>query len=72
MSQVGGANVFVLDEQNTVQIRPVRTGGMRGNMWQIVEGLQAGERVITNGTNMLEPGMKVAPRQDAPAEVAAQ
>ncbi|KAB1442185.1 efflux RND transporter periplasmic adaptor subunit [Pseudodesulfovibrio senegalensis] len=70
MSQTGGATVFVLDEQNTVQVRPVTTGRMRDNQWQIVEGLKPGERVIVNGANKVKPGMKIDPGQgssDKPA-----
>lgn len=72
MSQVGGASVFVLDDQNTVQVRPVKTGEMRDNKWQIVDGLAAGERVILNGVNKVKPGMQLNPDQGESGAPAAQ
>lgn len=63
MSQTGGCTVFVLDEQNTVQVRSVKTGEMRDDQWQIVDGLKHGERVIINGANKVKPGMTLDPSQ---------
>ncbi|MCJ2163411.1 MULTISPECIES: efflux RND transporter periplasmic adaptor subunit [unclassified Pseudodesulfovibrio] len=72
MSQASGSTLFVLDEQNTVQVRPVKTGEMRGDQWQIVDGLKSGERVIVNGANKVKPGMILDPGQPASDKVAEQ
>ncbi|WP_207264455.1 efflux RND transporter periplasmic adaptor subunit [Desulfovibrio sp. Huiquan2017] len=72
MSQVGGSTVFVLDEKNTVQLRSIKTGEMRGDLWQILDGLEPGERVIVNGANKVKPGMTLDPGQGAADKVAAQ
>jgi len=53
----GKAQVQVLDPDDVVQLRPVRTGAMHGSDWHIVEGLQSGERVVVAGT--ANPGDKV-------------
>lgn len=60
LGQGGTAQVYVVDDQNTVQPRTVKTGEMDGNLWQITEGLKSGERVVVNGTGKLKPGMTVS------------
>lgn len=64
----GKAQVQVLDPDDVVQLRPVRTGAMHGSDWHIVEGLQSGERVIVAGT--ANPGDKVDPAPPGRAEPA--
>ena len=39
--------------------QPVKTGGLSGGDWIIVEGLKGGEKVIIAGGQLLHPGMKV-------------
>ncbi|WP_051249707.1 efflux RND transporter periplasmic adaptor subunit [Maridesulfovibrio zosterae] len=57
----GTAQVYVVDSQNKVQPRAIKTGSMEeGGLWQITEGLKAGERVVINGTGKLKPGMTVS------------
>jgi membrane fusion protein (multidrug efflux system) len=60
ISQTGaGTLVFVLDEQNIAQPRPVVLGATIGDRWIIRSGLQAGERVIVEGLPKVRPGMPV-------------
>ncbi|RYX92616.1 MAG: efflux RND transporter periplasmic adaptor subunit [Comamonadaceae bacterium] len=57
-----GANgdyVFVLKQDRTVTIRPVKRGQATIDKVQIVSGLQAGERVITEGADRLREGSRV-------------
>jgi membrane fusion protein (multidrug efflux system) len=60
ISQTGaGTLVFVVDEQNIAQPRPVVLGATIGDRWIIRSGLQAGERVIVEGLPKVRPGMPV-------------
>lgn len=52
--------VFVYDEATeTVKRRAVVMGGMRGNQFVVVEGLEAGEHVAIAGVSFLREGMRV-------------
>lgn len=53
------AVVFVLKEDESVEERTVRVGYVEGNRSEIVEGLTAGESVVTAGQQGLRDGMKV-------------
>ncbi|TBU83318.1 MexC family multidrug efflux RND transporter periplasmic adaptor subunit [Pseudomonas daroniae] len=59
----GKASVMLLGADNTVEARPVTTGAMQGARWQIVEGLKAGDQVITSSLAAIRPGITVVPRQ---------
>ena len=54
-----GTIVYVVKEDNTVSIRPVTTGPAEGQLIAIESGLQAGERVITDGVDRIREGAKV-------------
>ncbi|HWA50799.1 MAG TPA: efflux RND transporter periplasmic adaptor subunit [Dongiaceae bacterium] len=60
--QVGqnGLFVFVVKDDNTVEMRNVTTAGSKGEMSSIASGLQAGERVVIDGQHQLAPGATVA------------
>lgn len=51
--------VFTLDEANVVSLREVQTGRRRPGEVEIISGLSAGERVITEGTQKVRPGQTV-------------
>ena len=60
-----GNSVYVIQEQGdggelTVDRRLVQTGERRGDLVEITEGLEAGERVATSGLLKLRNGSKVA------------
>jgi membrane fusion protein, multidrug efflux system len=58
--QVGRqAYVYVVDAEGAVAQVPVRVGSRRRGEVEIVEGLQAGDRVVVEGTVKLRPGAKV-------------
>lgn len=60
ISQTGaGTLVFVLNEQNIAQPRPVVLGATIADRWIVRSGLQAGERVIVEGLPKVRPGMPV-------------
>ena len=53
------AAVVLADD--TIEIRPVRTSVQTGTYWVVEEGLAAGERVVSEGTEKVRQGMKVNP-----------
>jgi RND family efflux transporter MFP subunit len=55
-----GRYVLVVDDEDTVQRRDIELGIRDGEDWAIREGLDEGERVITQGLQMLRPGTKVS------------
>jgi multidrug efflux system membrane fusion protein len=54
-----GTIVYVVKDDNTVTLRPVGLGATEGNNTEIVSGLKAGERVITDGVDRIREGAKV-------------
>jgi multidrug efflux system membrane fusion protein len=61
-----GEYVFVLQDNRTVQLRPVVRGQPVGDKVQIASGLQIGEKVITEGADRLRDGSRVVLPGDAP------
>ncbi|MCV4340859.1 efflux RND transporter periplasmic adaptor subunit [Pseudomonas capsici] len=53
----GRAQVLVVGAADTLEVRPVQTGAMKGGLWQISEGLIPSDRVVVGGT--AAPGTKV-------------
>ena len=49
----------MLDAENKVNMRNVTLGASEGERIQILEGLQASERVVTEGVDRLREGMQV-------------
>ena len=54
-----GAVVWVVRDDSTVTLRPVTTGPSEGMDTAIESGLQAGERVVTDGVDRIREGAKV-------------
>jgi multidrug efflux pump subunit AcrA (membrane-fusion protein) len=52
----GNNFVFVVDAENKAAARQVQTGRRVGDRVEIVEGLQAGERVAVQGAGFLNDG----------------
>lgn len=65
----GGATVLIAGGDGKAQSRKVGLGQMIGNQWQITSGLNAGDRVITEGAMKLKAGaaIKAEPVRAAPA-----
>jgi membrane fusion protein (multidrug efflux system) len=63
---VDGTSVFVVGANETVEVRKIRTGAMQDGQWVVLEGLQAGDRVIVDGVQKIGPGAPVRIAQ-APA-----
>jgi membrane fusion protein (multidrug efflux system) len=54
--------VAVVNPENKVAIKPVKVGQWFGQLWVIDEGLQAGEKVVAEGTQKAREGMVVSPK----------
>lgn len=51
--------VVVISPENKVSFRPVKVGDRVGNNWIITDGLQPGEKVVTQGFMKVKDGMLV-------------
>jgi RND family efflux transporter MFP subunit len=56
------SSVLVLDSQNRVQVRSVRTGVESANLVEVVSGVNVGDRVIVGNLNAYQSGQVVDPR----------
>jgi multidrug efflux system membrane fusion protein len=54
-----GPFVFVVKQDSTAEMRPVKLGQRQGDLVVVEQGVQAGERVIMNGQLAVMPGAKV-------------
>ncbi len=64
----GSYQVAVVDNQEHVHLQPVSVGEQVGADWVIEKGLQAGERVVVEGTQKVKEGMTVQVQPYAPAQ----
>ncbi len=70
-----GSYVFLVQADDTVEVRPLELGAINGAWVAVNKGLQHGERVVVEGTDRLRAGSKVQvsrPAAGAPAATAAQ
>ncbi len=65
ITSVDGSTVAVLDDEDRVSFRPVTLGSRVPGRVEIVDGLEAGERVIVEGHQKVGPGSKVAISPDS-------
>jgi len=59
MEDHDGRYVFVVDDQNRVIMRRVKTGPVIGVNWAMASGLTVGEKVIVEGIQKVQPGQVV-------------
>lgn len=64
----GGFQVAVVDQDNKVNIRPVKMGERIGAMWQVTDGLKPGDRVIVQGTQKVREGATVTVKEGTAPE----
>jgi multidrug efflux system membrane fusion protein len=62
-----GAYVYVINEDRTVSMRPVKRGEATVEVVAIVDGLKAGENVVTEGGDRIKDGARVQLQGDKPA-----
>ena len=58
-----GQFCYVVKADQTVEVRPVKTGIPTSDGIVIAEGLKAGEKVVVTGHTKLRPGAKVSPQE---------
>ncbi|MBB4197550.1 efflux transporter periplasmic adaptor subunit [Rhodoblastus sphagnicola] len=73
-SSAGEAQAYVVGENKTLALRPLRTGALTDAGWIVEDGLKPGETVVVEGFQRIQPGMPVTskPWRDAPAAVSAK
>ncbi len=59
----------VVGPENKASFRPVKVGGQIGTKWIVTEGIQPGERVVTQGFMRVKEGMVVNPKPFTEYEV---
>ena len=62
----GSFQVAVVDQNNKVSIRPVKTGERIGALWEITDGLKAGDRVVVQGLQKAREGSTVTVQEWTP------
>jgi len=65
-----GTFVWVVKDDQTVEMRPVKLGVTEGPDAAVESGVAAGEKVVVEGAEQLRPGAKVAIQQRGPAAAA--
>ncbi|MDF3605033.1 efflux RND transporter periplasmic adaptor subunit [Paracoccus sp. DMF-8] len=71
--QQGNSFVYIVNAENQAERRNVKLGRTLGPRWMVMEGLDAGDKVVAEGAQKLFPGAPVAPEpwDDADAAAAA-
>lgn len=59
--------VYTIDGEQKAQMRPVTIGARLADSVEVIEGLQPGEQVVTEGHQKLYPGATVSPHPPQPA-----
>ncbi len=54
-----GTFVYLISANNTVSVRPIKVGPVDGAFQAVLSGLNAGDRVVTDGTDRLRDGAAV-------------
>jgi len=62
----GSYQVIVVGEDNKASIRPVKMGERLGPMWEVLEGLKPGDKVIVQGIQKVRPGSSVTGKDWTP------
>jgi membrane fusion protein (multidrug efflux system) len=63
----GGATALVVGRDGKVEVRELRVSRTIGDQWLVEDGLAAGDRVIVEGLQKVQPGMPVTAVEAAPA-----
>ena len=62
----GSYQVAVVDQDNKVSIRPVNMGERIGAMWEVTDGLKAGDKVVVEGIQKAREGAQVTVKDWTP------
>ncbi len=69
MSSTTSKYVYVVDSQNKVVNKPVSVGTEQGKNIVVLDGLEAGDRVIVSGLQKVRPGQEVIVDSDSAVKV---
>ena len=58
-NQKGEATAMVVNANDEVELKTVKTDRAVGSRWLVSDGLKPGDRVITEGLQYVQPGAKV-------------
>jgi len=61
-NEKGEPTALVVDAKNFARLRVLKTGRAVGGDWQVLDGLKAGDRVIVEGLQKVQPDMPVTPQ----------
>ena len=64
----GGAYIYVVRKNNTVEKRFIELGPEQDNMVVVERGLAAGEQIVVEGYHKLSPGVEVVINNETPEE----
>jgi membrane fusion protein, multidrug efflux system len=56
-----GSIVFVVGNEDKVEMREIKATSWQGKQWIVEEGLHVGDRVIVEGLHKIAPGAPVKP-----------
>lgn len=62
----GNRLVAVVGSENKIAMRPVKLGERSGGMWQVLEGVKPGEKVVVQGLMKVPPGSPVTVKEWTP------
>lgn len=63
----GLRQVMVLDHENKVGVRPIKTGERVGSDWIVLSGLSPGDTILVEGQQKVRPGMPATPMPYVPS-----
>lgn len=67
MADQTGSSVYIVDDQGKVAKRYLKLGANRDGVVAVLDGLKEGDKVIVQGAQRVQPGMKVKVETQAPA-----
>src|SRR6516165_5720761 len=62
----GSYQVAVVGDDNKISIRPVKMGERIGAMWEVTEGLKAGDKVVVEGIQKAREGAQITAKEWSP------
>ncbi|NES10723.1 efflux RND transporter periplasmic adaptor subunit, partial [Pseudomonas laurentiana] len=66
----GAPTALVVNQDNKVELRQLKASRTVGNQWLIEEGLNPGDRLITEGLQFVKPGVEVKAREATNVQLA--
>jgi membrane fusion protein (multidrug efflux system) len=66
-NQKGDPTALIVNADNKVELRALKTERAIGDQWLVTDGLKAGDRVIVEGLQFVKPGATVKPEEQQAA-----